>query len=344
MLNYWAMTALIIVFIAILILIVSYIFSETVIHSRRQPIVRTPQEYGMAYENVAFKSIDDLTIKGWFIPALSGQTDKVILLTHPMPMNRHGFLAKNQGFPPLFKTDVDLLKTIQVLHQAEYSVLAFDLRNHGESDSGITGNGLSEYQDVLGAAKYIQDRPDLNVQQIGFVCFCMGAASTMIAISKGKEQLKKVRFLVAIQPITSSVFFRSYLKDVYTPLSLFLIPIVDRIVRWRGGYAFKEMLPGKYAKDIEIPTMYIQAREDPWTELSDIQDFYAATPGAEELWLIEGKMRRFEAYNHIGEHPEKVLAFIKKHFPEQVHNHHGQPPNPSCSGLGSAKVVSCAKI
>jgi hypothetical protein len=28
-------------------------------------------------------------------------------------------------------------------------------------------------------------------------------------------------------------------------------------------------------------------------------------------------MRRFEAYNYIGEHPEKVLAFANKHFSYQ---------------------------
>jgi len=310
---YW-IVILLILLLAAIVLTISYVFSGIVIHSRRQPIVRTPQEYGMAYEDVAFKSSDGLTIKGWFIPAPSGKTDQVILLTHPMPMNRHGFLARNQGFPPLFKTDVDLLKTIHALHQAGYPVLAFDLRNHGESDSGITGNGLSEYQDVLGAVRYVNERPDLAAKEIGFVCFCMGAASTMTALSKGKEQITNARFLVAIQPVTSGVFFRCYLKAVYTPLSLFLIPIVDRIVQWRGGYSFEEMAPGRFAQDIEIPTMYVQAKEDRWTELSDIQSFYDATPGAEELWLIEGKMRRFEAYNYVGEHPERILAFVEKHF------------------------------
>lgn len=310
---YWIIV-LVIVLLAAAVLVVATMFSGIVIHSRRQPIVRTPQEYGLSYEDVEFKSTDGLTLKGWFIPAPSARTDKVIIVTHPMPMNRHGFLARNQGFPPMFRTDVDLLKTVHALHQAGYPVLAFDLRNHGESDSGITGNGLTEYQDVLGAVRYLHDRPDLDVQQIGFVCFCMGAASTMTALSKGKDQLLKARFLVAIQPVTSGVFFRCYLRAVYTPLSLFLIPIVDRIVQWRGGYAFKEMAPGRFAKDIEIPTMYVQAQEDPWTELSDIRGFYEATPGAEELWLIQGKMRRFEAYNHVGAHPERVLAFVERHF------------------------------
>jgi len=300
--------------LAVFVLVVSIVFSGIVIHSRRQPIVRTPEEYGMNYEEVEFKSTDGLSIRGWFIPTSSGQSEKVILLTHPMPMNRHGFLTNNQGFPPMFKTDVDLLQTIAALHNRGYPVLAFDLRNHGDSESGITGNGLTEYQDVLGAVKYINNRADLGVEKIGFVCFCMGAASTMTALSKGKEQIRNARFLVAIQPVTSSLFFRSYMKAVYTPLSLFLVPIVDKIVQWRGGYAFEEMAPGRFTKDIEIPTMYIQAKEDPWTDLDDIRSFYEKTPGAEELWLIDGAMGRFDAYNYVGEHPERVLAFIDRYF------------------------------
>jgi len=305
---------LVIIALAAIVLVVSTVFSGIVIHSRRQPIVRTPAEFDLSFEEVEFKSTDGLNIRGWFIPAESGRTDKVILLTHPMPMNRHGFLAKNQGFPPMFKTDVDLLKTIAALHKAGYPLLAFDLRNHGESEDGITGNGLSEYQDVLGAVRYINDRADLKVEEVGFVCFCMGAASTMTALSKGKDQLTNARFLVAIQPVTSSVFFRSYMKAVYTPLSLLLVPIVDKIVQLRGGYAFEEMAPGRFCKDIDIPTMYIQAKEDPWTDLDDIRSFYETTPGAEELWLIEGEMGRFDAYNFIGEHPERVLDFVDRHF------------------------------
>jgi alpha/beta superfamily hydrolase len=241
-----AVIILVIIVLAAIVLVVSLVFSGIVIHSRRQPIVQTPEKFNLTYEDVEFKSTDGLIIRGWFIPAESGRTDKVILLTHPMPMYRHGFLAKNQGFPSMFKTDIDLLRRIAALQQAGYPVLAFDLRSHGESENGTTGNGLSEYQDVLGTVNYINDRADLKVEEIGFVCFCMGAASAMTALSKGKDKLTNARFLVAIQPVTSSVFFRSYMKAVYTPLSLLLVPIVDKIVQLRGGYAFNEMAPGRF--------------------------------------------------------------------------------------------------
>jgi alpha-beta hydrolase superfamily lysophospholipase len=302
-------------------LTIATVFSNIVLYSRRQPIVRTPAEYGLEYEEVEFPSTDGLTLRGWFIPARprpSGAEPAVVILTHPMPFNRHGFVAKNQGWLPLFKTDVDLLKTAHALHQAGYAVLTFDFRNHGESEGGLTGVGLTEYQDVLGAVAYVERRTAGqagNTQRIGFVSFCMGANSTLVALSKNKELMQNVRFVVAIQPVSADVFFRSYMRNVYTPLSLYLIPLVDRLVRWRGGFGLREMSPLPFVPDVEVPTLYVQARQDPWTELGDIESFYEATPDPKELWYIEGQMRRFEAYNYVGDHPERLLDFAAQHCP-----------------------------
>ncbi len=297
-------------FFVLISIAISVVFSNIVLYSKRQPIVKTPAAYGMPFEDVAFPSSDGLKLKGWFIPA-SGDTQKpTLILTHPLPFNRHGFLVKNQGLPPLFWTDVDLLKTAQALHQEGYPLLMFDFRNHGESEGGVTGIGLNEYQDVLGAVQYVESR---GASHIGFVSFCMGANSTIVALSKGKERLSKVQFLVAIQPVSATVFFHCYLKNVYTPLSLYLIPLVNLLVKWRGGHSLEEMSPIHFVHDIGVPTLYVQAREDPWTELSDITDFYNNTPGEKELWLIEGKMGRFDAYNYVGEHPKRILEFIQKH-------------------------------
>jgi pimeloyl-ACP methyl ester carboxylesterase len=300
-------------------LVIGYIFSGITLFSIRQPIVTTPKDYGLEYEDVAFKSTDGLALKGWFIPAESGPgdgPDKVIILTHPMTFNRHGFLVKNQGWLPLFKTDVDLLQIAPALYKEGYSVLMFDFRNHGESEGGITGAGLSEYQDVLGAVEYVKSHPSLRDPQIGFFSFCMGANSTIVALSKGGDLSKDIKFLVAIQPVSSYMFFPCYMRDLYTPLSLYLIPIVDRLVQWRGGYAFAEMSPLEYAKDVETPTLYIQAREDRWTKPEDVQGFYDATPGPKELWWIEGPMRRFETYNLVCKEPDKLIAFAQKGFAE----------------------------
>jgi pimeloyl-ACP methyl ester carboxylesterase len=310
---------LLLLFVALVSVIVSIVLSNFVLYSRRQPVVRTPAEVGLDCEEVEFPSSDGLTLRGWYIPAppgdaSAGDRPRVIILTHPMFFNRHGFVVRSQGWLRLFKTDVDLLKTAAALQHAGYAVLTFDFRNHGESAPGLCGVGLIEYQDVLGAVAYVNGRHSPHLPQIGFVSFCMGANATMVALSADPGHLENVRFLVAIQPVSALVFFRSYLKDVYTPLSLYLIPLVDRLVQWRGGFGLQEMSPLEHARNIHVPTLYVQAREDPWTELSDIEGFHEATAGPKALWLIEGEMDRFDTYNYVGDHPERILAFAREHF------------------------------
>ncbi len=90
----------------------------------------------------------------------------------------------------------------------------FDFRNHGESgrspNGGKTGVGLEEYKDVIAAMDFIKNRDDLNDFDIGFVSFCMGANSTIIAMSKDPLHLRKLNVLVAVQPISMEVFVRKY--------------------------------------------------------------------------------------------------------------------------------------
>jgi hypothetical protein len=74
------------------------------------------------------------------------------------------------------------------------------------------------------------------------------------------------------------------------------------------------MSPAGYVKDICVPVLYVQVKNDPWTKPSDVQGFYDGTPGEKELLWLEGDMERFDGYNYFGDNPEKLLQFIKKHF------------------------------
>ena len=127
--------------------------------SYRQPIVRTPDDYGMDYEDVSFRSTDGLNIRGWFIPGEA--RDKVTIMTQPFPFNRHGFLSRNQGFPRILKVDVDTLTTARALHDDGHSVLMFDFRNHAERhpehlrrDPGAQGAHLAGGPDA--PVRYLQ--------------------------------------------------------------------------------------------------------------------------------------------------------------------------------------------
>jgi hypothetical protein len=74
----------------------------------------------------------------------------------------------------------------------------------------------------------------------------------------------------------------------------------------------EDMSPARFAKDIEVPTMYAQTRGDQWTELSDIMGFYENTRSTKEFFWIEGLTHRFQGYQYFGDKPEKMLRWLKE--------------------------------
>jgi pimeloyl-ACP methyl ester carboxylesterase len=193
----------------------------------------------------------------------------------------------------------------------------FDFRNHGESDpspnGGKAGIGLEEYLDVVAAMSYLQSRSDLRGMDVGFVSFCMGANSTIVAMSKHPDAFRKVKCLVAVQPISMEVFVRTYLKRRLTALGGRLVfPLVKKFVNWQSKYRLEDMSPASFVKDIKVPTLYVQTRNDPWTELSDIMGFCGNTRSTKELFWLEGLTHRFQGYQYFGDKPEKMLSWLNE--------------------------------
>lgn len=281
-----------------------------IINSHRQPIIKTPKDYQMNFEDIEFKSSDGLNIKGWLIP---GKNKKLIIITHAYPFNRAGFDPKYQGFLTRFKEKVDLLRMAKVLRDQGYWVLMFDFRNHGESEKGKSAIGQTEYKDVVGALDFVAKDDRLSKLQIGFVSFCMGANSTIIAQSKHPEKFDGVRALVAIQPISQLIFLRIYIKKTFSVLGLALLPIIDLGCRIFGSCPLAKMSPADYFKDLKIPTLLIQTKSDPWTDLNLIQNYFDQIKSPKELWLIDKNIPRFETYNLVSQEPERIIKFLEKY-------------------------------
>jgi alpha/beta superfamily hydrolase len=291
-----------------------YFISRTIIHLDRQPVPKTPKDYGMNFQNVEFKTADGVKIKGWLIPSTS---NKLVIITHVGGLTKYGSTKKFKSVSKLYNEEIEFLKVTQHLHKDGYWVLMFDFRSHGESDpspnGGKAGIGLEEYLDVVAAMDYVQNSNDLKTKEIGFVSFCMGANSTIIAMSKDPDKFQKVRCLVAIQPISMEVFVRTYMKRLFTPFGArLLFPTVKKLVNLQSKHPLQNMSPASFVKDVKVPTMYVQARNDPWTELSDITGFYENTQSTKEFLWIEGLNHRFQTYQYFGDNPEKMLWWLEK--------------------------------
>jgi pimeloyl-ACP methyl ester carboxylesterase len=300
--------------VALIYFAAAYFVSRTIIILNRQPVPKSPKDYGLDFEAVEFKAEDNVRIKGWLIP---GTKQKLVIMTHVGGLTKYGSTEKYKDLSKLYNREIEFLKTARHLHDRGYWVLMFDFRNHGESgpdpNKGMTGIGLEEYKDVVAAMGFVKSRNDTKDMDIAFVSFCMGANSTIIAMSKQPGAFKGVKCLMAIQPISMEVFVRTYAKKFLSPFGVkLLMPMVKKFMIWQGAHPLGKMSPKEYARDLKVPTLYVQARHDPWTELSDIQGFHENTPPPKEFFWIEDTKHRFETYSYFQDKPEKMLEWLEK--------------------------------
>ncbi|MET8695249.1 alpha/beta hydrolase [Streptomyces bauhiniae] len=279
--------------------------------SRRSPVVRQPDEYGLTYENVQFPASDGTVLEGWFIPAAS---DKLVIANHPSPCNRYGYPGHLPEYStPFADFEVNFLPDYKNLHDAGYNVLAYDLRNHGESaaaDGGVCGIGLLEYQDVLGSIRYGRERLGIDTSRIGLLSRCLGADATIVAMSKHPEEFEGVRALVAVQPVS----LRALAETATTGIPGGIESFAEQI-KTLTGFELDEMSPHEYAKDITTPTLVAQVHQDSATTPADVQGIYDNLASEEKklLW-IEGTTRRFDGYNYFPENPEQMIDWFDTHL------------------------------
>jgi uncharacterized protein len=114
----------------------------------RSPVLHWPSEHGLEYEDVTFPARDGAPIEAWFIPAPG--SSKLIIANHPLGFSRSGIPTHVEPWHSVWAPtgngfEVDLVPDYKILHDAGYSVLAYDLRNHGLSSAangGVVTHGL----------------------------------------------------------------------------------------------------------------------------------------------------------------------------------------------------------
>lgn len=120
-------------------------------------LVQTPEQVGLAYEDIYFQSGDGIKLNGWFLPATSGKAIATVLLLHGNAQNISTHLASVAWLP------------------AEgYNVFLFDYRGYGLSQGQPTFSGaIADSEAALGL---LSTRPDLRCQPIILFGQSLGAA------------------------------------------------------------------------------------------------------------------------------------------------------------------------
>lgn len=290
--------------------IIGRFLANTMLKPLPQPFPKAPDSYGLDYRDVEFKTRDNLTLRGWLI---NETANKIIVMTHfGYRANRYGYQLKYQPIlTKPYNKEIEFCIVAKRLVDADYGVLMYDLRNHGESDKtqlGVGTGGKGERFDVIAAVEFISNEPSTTGKPIGLLSYCYGANTTFFAFEEDADIFVRssVKALVALQPLSNG----DYLKAMKLPKSIYNAA-EQHYEANSGGYPF--IAPIEDATPyVSVPTRLVQARKDPFTNLDKIKQMYDGIPAEKEMFWLEEPTHRFDGYNWFGEHPRDMLDWFEK--------------------------------
>ena len=287
-------------------------------HLLRSPILKTPSDYGLEYENVTFPSQDGVPLEAWCIPREG--SDKLIIANHPLWFNRYGLPAHLEPWKSLGAAggndfEVDFVPDYRILHDAGYNVLTYDERNLGHSgpaNSGGGSGGRYESRDVIGSLVYAGARPDLAGMTVGLFSRCQGANATMFAMAEQPEYFGGVRCMVSPQPLSVRVTMERALEMLGIPER---IDDLEREIKLMVSFDFDQMSPVEWAKSVHVPTFLYQVHDDVMTRPSDVQAMFDNIPTPDKkLQWIEGTSARWDGYLEFQRRPEPMLEWFERYM------------------------------
>ena len=285
--------------------------SDMMVKPHQSPVFDNPENYNLDYEDVSFKASDGVTIRGWLI---NGGSDKIVIQSHfGVQCSRSGYCTKGKGFLKPWKSDISFLRQAKQLVDMGYSVLMYDMRNHGESDVGTTPWitwGAEEAKDIIAAVDYVEAHPIYKDAKIGLLSICMGSAISTYAfgMDNGLKNRKNIKAMIAVQPLQYQKFIDAL------GLPKFIQRPVAKLNQERTGVDMveKSFLPN--VKDIDVPTLIVQNSNDPWTDMNFVDSFYNQLTVEKDIHWADLEKNRIAAYDYIGQNPEGVYEWFDKHL------------------------------
>ena len=135
--------------------LLAFVFQDRLVFFPDRALVTTPAAAGFTYKDVMFRTEDNLTLHGWYIPA---DNEKFVLL----------FCHGNAG------NISHRLDSIAIFRHLGLSVFIFDYRGYGNSEGRISEQGT--YLDARAAYRYLALAEKIDSDRIIFFGRSLGAA------------------------------------------------------------------------------------------------------------------------------------------------------------------------
>jgi uncharacterized protein len=248
-------------------------------------------DLGYTFEEVEFPAVDGKTLRGWLVPG-KVVSSIAIVAVHGMGEDRRDFLGR-----------------MPLLHDAGYSVLLFDCRNHGASDGDGEGATLAinESRDVSSAVRYMKrSRGFSHIVAIGI---SQGAASSILAAGKDPN----IDGVIADSPFGNFSDLIGSAAKIYG-LPHWLASFTVHMAYWRlnassTGYPLEAV-----AHISPRPLLLIHCTGDAIIPFQASQALFARAGRPKSLWLIPNSFHTGAFLNHQEEYKQHVTDFLHTFF------------------------------
>lgn len=132
-------------------------------------LIANPREIGLAYQDVEIVTTDDVTLHGWYVPAVKPRG--VLLFFH----GNAGNISQR-------------LESLKLFNQLGLDTLIFDYRGYGKSEGKISEQG--SYLDAEAAWRYLTETKGIPSHQI--LLFGRSLGGALAAYLAGRRQAKGV--------------------------------------------------------------------------------------------------------------------------------------------------------
>ena len=267
--------------------IVSFLIANGFAMSDRVPVSVTPD---IAYENISFRSYpDNVLLKGWYIPVAGNKT---IIVMHGGKQNRS-------------QPGIGLMDLCLALNKQGYSILTFDRRGCGQSESAKLGARSCLDRDFAGAIRFIKDKkgPRENI-------YLWGTSIGAVAALSCAAKMDSIRAIVAdscfadIPEMVDRVMKKAFPAFVvFKPGSMYM---------GRQFMGMEKSNPVDNTSRISCPVLFISGTEDPIIPEEDTYRLFNSSPSpASRIWMVAGAEHSKSFLTCRREYIDRVTSFLK---------------------------------
>jgi uncharacterized protein len=247
----------------------------------------TPWELGIPYEDVAFRTEDDLLLRGWWLSR--PQAKRTVVALHGHRGARHHCVGIGAA-----------------LWRRGANVLLFDHRGRGSSEGNLMSLGHFETLDALAAVEHSLSRT--SGAPLGLIGYSMGAAVAVMAAARDK----RVGAIVADSPFASErALVRSLLRRHIGLLHPPVIALTERLLPYDPG----EVEPLREVTEIAPRAcLFVHGLLDETCDPKDSVRLYEAAREPKELWCLEEAGHCDAYFSDREAYCEKVDSFFEEHL------------------------------